>query len=194
MKKILLLILVACSTLSFQRQANYFTGKIIYKNQFKDAQGKDITDAMAKVLGKEQHYFISENDYKVFDEENNIIEFHQADSNNFSQIAKEKIELRSNYLSKVSTIFNIIKLKTKETIVGYKCNSIQVITDDATTTYFYCSALKVNKNIYANNNSGTWIRVLKATDGAVPLKIKMINHKLGFIVWQYTATEIKKTI
>jgi hypothetical protein len=194
MKKILLLLFVACSTLSFKKQANYFTGKIIYKYQFKDAQGKDITDAMAKVLGREQHYFISEKNYKVCDEENNTLQLYNSDSNTNYQIAKDKTAQKTDASIITSEIFTVTRLKTKEKIAGYNCSSIQVITDDATTTYFYNPAIKINSKVYIKHNLGEWNKVLKATGGALPLKFKMINHKQGFITWVSTAIDIKREV
>lgn len=191
-KKNLSFILIVLFFSSLQYPTNYFTGKIVYKYQFEDAKGNDITDAMAKVIGKEQHYFINEKNYKAYDEKGNLLQLYNSDSNNYYQITKDKAVQKIDASIATSQIFTVKKLKIKETIAGYSCNAIEVITDDATTTYFYAPTIKINADVYKKHNYGEWNKILKATNGSLPLKFSMINHKQGFITWTCTAVSIKK--
>lgn len=52
----------------------------------------------------------------------------------------------------------------------------------------------MNPTVYQKHAYGDWNKVLKATNGAIPLKFKMIMHKQGFLVWTCTAFEVKKEL
>jgi hypothetical protein len=172
---------------SASQPSKYFTGKIVYKYQFKDANGTDITDAMVNVIGKEQHYFVNDKNYKAYDEANNLLQLYNSDSNFYYQIAKDKSVQKIDASISTSKIFTIKKLKTKEKVADYVCNIVEVITDDATTTYYYSPLIKINPLVYRKHQYGEWNKIMKATNGSLPLKFKMINHKQGFLTWVSSA-------
>jgi hypothetical protein len=192
MRKISLLLICIIALFAFKQPTDFFTGKIIYKYQFTDAKGNDITGAMAEFTGKEQHYFINGRNYKAYDEKGNLQQLYNSDSNSYYQIAKNKSGQKIDASIPTSKIFTLNKLDIKEEIAGYTCSAIEVITDDATTTYFYTPSVKVSPAVYQKHNFGEWNKVLQATDGALPLKFKMINKKMGSIVWVSTAIQISK--
>ena len=63
--------LILCLT-SFV-EPSIFTGKISYNYSFSDLSGNDITECVSFFLGKGQHYFIDNNNYKTYDESNTSV-------------------------------------------------------------------------------------------------------------------------
>jgi len=68
MRTTVILFLCTIAFTSFNQTPKYFSGKIVYRYQLKNVNDSDITDALAKFIGKEQHYFINDINYKAYDE------------------------------------------------------------------------------------------------------------------------------
>ncbi len=191
MKKYILLLVITSIFISARPDSGTFTGKIQYKYSFTDLQGNDITDKAASSMGREQHYFVNNTFYKSYDEENNITQLYDSRSNTYYGFWKDKTSNKIDALTRTSQEYTITKLGKKETILGYKCISIQVETDDATTIYYYSPSLRIDYKAFAKHNFGDWNRYLEATDGALSLKYIITNHKKGYI-WTILAEKITK--
>ena len=168
-----------------------FTGKIQYKYSFSDLEGKDITEKAALVLGREQHYFVSDSNYKSHDESNNITQLYDSRTNTYFGFWKNQTAHRIDALTRTSQKYMIRKLDKTETILGYKCRAIQVETDETSTVYYYSPLLRINPKGFSKHNFGDWNRYLEATDGALSLKYVITNLKKGY-VWTIQATKITK--
>jgi hypothetical protein len=193
MNQFLLGISLLITLLSFQNvKKPYFAGEIIYEYGFTDANGNDISKNFAALIGKGQHYYINEKNYKALDEHGNLIELYNSDSNTYYRVLNDKSLKKIDASISTSTIFIVKRLKIKEQVAGYVCNAIEVTTDEATTTYFYSDSIKISPIVYRKHNYGEWKKILTATNGCLPLKFQMINNKQGFIVWTSIATVISK--
>lgn len=168
-----------------------FTGKIQYVYSFTDLKGKDITESTAASLGREQHYFVDDSNYKSYDEKNNLTQLYDSRNNTYYGFWKDKTAHRIDAMTRTSQQYQVTRLKQKETILGYECEAIQVVTDESTTVYYYSSQLRIDYRAFAKHNFGDWNRYLEATNGALSLKYTITNHKKGY-VWTVLATKIIK--
>lgn len=191
MKKSLLALAFAIVLTSATPGSPAFTGKIQYSYSFSDLQGNDINENATAVHGREQHYFVDDNNYKSYDESNNITQLFNGRTNTYYGFWKDKTSLRIDALTRTSQQYKITKLNKTETILGYKCIAIEVETDESTTVYYYSPLLRIDPKGFSKHNFGDWNRYLEATNGALSLKYEITNHKKGF-VWNVLATKITK--
>ncbi|MGB4397885.1 MAG: DUF4412 domain-containing protein [Daejeonella sp.] len=143
----------------------------------------------ASSLGREQHYFVDDSNYKSYDEKNNLTQLYDSRSNTYYGFWKDKTAHRIDAMTRTSQQYQVTRLKQKETILGYECETIQVITDESTTIYYYSPQLRIDHKAFSKHNFGDWNRYLEATNGALALKYKITNHKKGY-VWTVLATKI----
>jgi hypothetical protein len=191
MKKSLLVLAIAIALTSAKTDKSVFTGKIEYSFSFSDLQGNDITNRMASILGREQHYFVIDGNYKSYDEGQNITQLYNGRTNTYYGFWKDKTAHQIDALTRTSQQYLITKLDKKEKILGYDCIAIQVDTDESTSVYYYSPLLKIDPNAFLKHNFGDWNRYLEATSGALSLKYVITNHNKGY-VWTVLANKITK--
>lgn len=169
--------------------AGTFTGEIQYKYSFTDLQGNDITAQAAPALGLKQHYFVTDSNYKSYNETNVITQLYNSNSNTYYGFWKDKTAHRIDALTRTSQQYKVTKLDRKEKILGYDCIAIQVETDNTNTVYYYSPFLRIDYKAYAKHNFGEWNNYLKATNGALSLKYIITNPQKGY-VWTVVAEKI----
>jgi hypothetical protein len=190
MKKILCLFLLLIFLSSFIPAPVFFTGKIIYKYSYTDLQGKDISGKMAPILGREQHYFIDNKNYRALNERGQYIQLYTSATNTYYYFrgqAVQKIDASTPTSKKVI----ITKSPKKEKIAGFDCIALQMETDNSTIVYYYSEKVKIDPKTYAKHHFGEWNRYLEASGGALPLKFVMTDHTNKYI-WISTASEVNK--
>ena len=191
MKKSFLVLAIAITLTSATTDESVFTGKIQYSFSFSDLQGNDITNRMESILGREQHYFVIDGNYKSYDESQNITQLYNGRTNTYYGFWKDKTAHRIDALTRTSQQYKITRLSKTETIQGYKCVAIEVDTDESTTLYYYSPLLRIDFSGFTKHNFGDLNRYLEATNGALSLKYVITNHKKGY-VWTILAKEISR--
>lgn len=181
MKKLLAILILTLVLTSFSSDRDTFVGKITFNYSFTDLKGNDITDKMALYLGREQHYFIDDFNYKSYDENNTWMQLYNSETNSYYFFNKDNTAKRFDGATQTSQKFIVTKLDKKEKIAGYDCESIQVETDNASTIYFFNKTIKTNPKNFSKHNFGEWNKYLQATDGALSLKYIITDHKNGYI-------------
>ncbi len=188
-KYLLLLLALACIFISAIPFSVPFTGKIQYRYTFTDLEGNDISGQMGPQHGFEQHYFVSDSNYKSYNELNNIIQLYNARTNTYYGFGKDKTARRIDAMYRSSQQYKITKLDKKEKILGYDCVAIQVETDNTSTIYYYSPEIRINPKGFAKHNFGDFNTYLEATGGALSLKYVITYPKEGFI-WTVIAQKI----
>lgn len=191
MKKIISASILAVLLTSFMMSEDFFTGKIIYQYSFTDLNGKDITDKMAPYYGREQHYYIDDENYKAYDENNNWVQLYHGETNTYFYFSKDKTAQKFSASMPTAQNIKVTRIDKKEKVCGYDCNAIQIETENTTIVYYFSSSIKVDPAFYAKHKIGEWNKYMEATDGALPLKFVMTNLKNGF-VWTSVATEVSR--
>ena len=190
LKQLFLLVVCVFLFTSLKKPVSYFSGKIVYTYQFADGNGRDITNTLSKLLGKEQHYFVNDQSYKSYDEKGHYKQLYNSGSNTYYYFTSDTTAHRIDASKITSKVFAVKQLEDKEKIAGYDCSSVEIKTDDATTTYFFTPLVAVHPTVFARHKFGEWDRILLATNGAIPLKFKMIYHKQGFMTWTSSAMTV----
>jgi len=188
MKKLITISILTFVLTSFTTDKVSFVGKILYKYSFSDLKGNDITEKLVPYLGREQHYFIDNLNYKAYNEKGSWTQLYNSETNSYYYFNKDNTAKKYDGATQTSQKFIVTKLDKKENIAGYDCEAIQVDTDNATTIYYFNKSIKTNTINFSKHNFGEWNKYLEATDGALSLKFIMTDHKNGY-VWTSVASE-----
>lgn len=182
-----LLLTLLCATAFTQ----HFTGKIVYTNTFTDLNNKDISAKMIPFLGKEMHYFINDSNYKACNENNRLLNLYNAATNTYYDAAPGSDDLLATDAGKpTGETYSTKMLAEKATICGYECVSMEEKKSSVTTVYYYSPKVQVNKNNFKQHNYSNWNDYLKASNGALPLKMIYTDKTQGF-VWTLTAKSVE---
>ena len=158
----------------------WFSGKIVYHNSFATLAGEDISAKVAPMLGNENLYYISGENYKAYTEKKQLLELYTGKTNQLQFFINGQA---SSMDAATGTPGAVIKvLPEKATIAGYACQSLQIDADGNTTVYYFSPKVRVNPALYSKHLMGDWATFLNATHGALPLKFTIINRKQGFVM------------
>lgn len=158
----------------------WFSGKIVYRNSFTTLAGQDISDKIAPIMGSENLYYISGENYKSYTEKKQLLELYTAKTNQMQYFINGQ---QSNVDAAINTPDVVVKpLADKATIAGYACQSLQIDAGGNTTVYYFSPKLRVNQELYKKHLAGNWYAFLQASHGALPLKFVMTDRKQGFVM------------
>lgn len=172
--------LTSCATTST------FQGRIIYKYQYLDKSGKNITDQV-KEMDTEQRYYINPANYKSYNQNGELTQLYNSISNKyFYSVGMELESIDASTPSPKS--FSVQDKKGEEKILNHTCKKILVTTEVGSVLYYFDKNVKVNKAPFMKHRFGNWSQYLSKTKGALPLKF-ILTNKEGTLV--ATAIEIK---
>ncbi|GAB2968648.1 hypothetical protein GCM10027048_44440 [Hymenobacter coalescens] len=189
MKKTFILGLLFVALAAFRAAAPTFEGRIVYQYSFADLQGQDITAKMTPFFGAQQHYYVKGAAYKAYNEQNEWVQLYEPGPNRYHYFTGGKLA-QSFAAGDAASQAKTTALKTSETILGRRCQALQIDADGASTIYFYSPEVRVDPAPYAQHNFGHWNTMLQGTNGGLPLKFVSVNPKAGFVM---TAVAIEVT-
>ena len=160
----------------------WFSGKIVYHNTFKTLAGDDISAKLAPMFGNDDPYYISDDSYKMYTEKKELVELYTGSTNQFKFYMNGKEAATMD--AATGTPGTVKPLAQTATIAGYPCQSLQITNDaeGSSTVYFYAPKLRVNPERFAKHMMGDFYTYLKATNGALPLRMVVTNTKQGFVM------------
>ena len=163
-----------------------FQGKIVYKYQYLDKQGKNISDQI-KEADTEQQYYINSANYKSYNQNGELTQLYNSKSNKY--FYNVGMELESvDASTPLPKNFSVQDKKGEEIILDRHCKKILVSSESGSVLYYFDKNLKVNLSPFMKHRFGNWNRYLSKTKGALPLKF-ILTNKDGTLV--ATAVEIK---
>lgn len=161
----------------------------MYHNTFKTLAGEDISAKLTPMFGSDDPYYISDNNYKMYTEKNQLVELYTGAADQFlffmNGQAAPVMDVAAGAPGAV-----VKPLAQTATIAGYPCQSLQ-ITNEAegtSTVYFYAPKLRVNPERFAKHAMGDFYTYLKAANGALPLRVAVTNSKQGFTMTSEATT------
>lgn len=163
-----------------QKQA-YFQGKISYVLNYSDFHGNNINKKVAAFFDREQHLYINENNYKVLDQNNNHVKLYNALPNAYYYFNRDKTAYKIDVNSKTTQRVKVFEVDDVDTILGYACKAVKVEADFRAYIYFYSPLIRVNKDTYTNYNMEEWNAYIKASDGALPLKVITLDLRGKYV-------------
>lgn len=179
-----LFLFISCAVLG---QSSNFQGFILYKYEFKDLKGNDITDKMAVDYGSEQHYYINLKNYKSLNQKQELTQLYNSESNKYYFQMGNEIRVIDASLEYPKTSRHSRSEETL-TLLGKDCKSIIVKGDDDETIYFFSGEIAVDVPTFSKHRFGGWSEYLKTSNGALPLKF--IVKKKEY-TWTATAIEVR---
>lgn len=171
MKKIISASILAALLTSFMMSVDFFTGKITYQYSFTDLNGKDITDKMAPYYGREQHYYIDDENYKAHDENNNWVQLYHGETNSYFYFSKDKTAQKFDASMPTAQKVVVTIIDKKEKVSGYDCDVIQIETENTTIVYYFSSSIKVDAKVYANHKIGEWHKYIGSDGRCIAFKV-----------------------
>lgn len=167
---------------AFRSGEKEFSGRISYRNTFTSLQGTDLAAQLAPFFGMEQLYYISDGNYKAYNEKKQLIQLYTGATNQYQYFKDGQLVQTFDAANPGSKEVTITQLAETATVAGYACKAVQILADGVTTVYFYAPSLRVKPETYAKHNLGDWYTYLRATQGGLTLKYVMTNPKQGFIM------------
>ncbi|WP_194775030.1 hypothetical protein [Pararhodonellum marinum] len=169
-------------------QSEYFEGFILYEYQYYDLDGKDITEMMGPLHGREQHYYINAGNYKAFDENGNLIQLYNSrDNSYYFNRAGKLFQLDAGQTYSDPPKFS--KISKRKKIAGYTCKGIESQNDSETpSVYFVSDKLKIHTAAFLEHNLGNWNDFLRVSQGSIFLEY--IGYKADHYIVM-TAKQIK---
>ena len=186
MKRILIATSLLLGSFTMATDGPWFSGKIVYRNTFATLEGQDISNKLSPLLGSENIYYISGDNYKAYTEKKQLLELYNGSTNKFQLFLNGQ---GTTLDAAIGTPGAVVKpLPEKATIAGYVCQSLQIDADGSSTVYYFSPKLRVNPELYSKHLMGDWSTYLKASKGALPLKFVVTNTKQGYKMVSEAAT------
>lgn len=178
--KLIFLIVALVIITAFRSGEKEFSGRISYRNSFTTLAGQDIKDKLSPILGNENLYYISGNNYKSYTEKKQLLQLYKGNSNLSTFFINGKGTTTSADKGGSSVV--VKHLKETAEIAGYACQTLQIDSDGNTTVYYFSPKLRVKPDHYAKHHMGNWYTYLKASNGALPLKFIFTGRTEGYIM------------
>lgn len=161
--------------------SEYFEGSIHYKMTYTDLKGVDITRKVAAFFDKEHHLFVNKQNYKVINEHDQHVKLFQGAHNAYFFFNRDNTAYKIDQTTKTTRFVKVYPVDDVDTILGYPCKAIKVDADFRGYIYFYNPDIKVDIEPYQNYNMEEWNAYLKASGGALPLRVITIDVRSKFI-------------
>ncbi|WP_124636809.1 hypothetical protein [Taibaiella sp. KBW10] len=164
-----------------QEKSPYFQGKISYVLNYSDFQGNNINKKVAAFFDREQHLYINDQNYKILDQYNNHVKLYNALTNSYFYFNRDKTAYKIDVTSKTTQRIKVFEVEDVDTILGYACKAVKVEADFRAYIYFYSPLIKVDYHVYHNYNMEEWNAYLKASEGALPLKVITLDLRGKYV-------------
>lgn len=181
------IVLLFCLTGSFAR-AQYFEGKVIYRNVVTSKTPGLSDSALAALVGNEETYYIKGGFYEsltngagfsmqLYDHRNNRVYFKKPDVDTLYWLdAGKSSEKPISYETR----------EEAETVLGKRCDALVVQTETGTTVFYYSRRYPIDAAMFQKHAYGGWAFYVSQT-GCLPLKTVIDNDKFHL---ESTATEV----
>lgn len=169
-------------------QAQYFEGKVIYRNVVTSKTPGLSDSALTAIVGNEETYYIKGGFYEsltngagfsmqLYDHRNNRMYFKKSDVDTVYWLdAGKSTEQPLSYETR----------EDAETVLGKRCDALVVQTETGTTVFYYSRRYPIDAVMFQKHLYGGWaFYVSKA--GCLPLKTVIDNEKFHL---ESTATEV----
>ncbi len=153
----------------------WFSGRIVYRNVFVTLAG----DTIHSNLGPENRFYIQGDKYKTYGADKQLLDLY-AGKNSVYQFFKDGKPVAQHDAEGHKLPVVIRRLPTTSTVLGYPCQAIQLIQGGVSTIVYFSAGLRVNPKGFSKDTNGYWYALLKATNGALPLRIISVNSAQGF--------------
>lgn len=159
----------------------YFQGKISYVLNYSDFNGNNINSKVAAFFDREQHLYINEHNYKLLDQHHNHVKLYNAANNAYFFFNRDHTAYKIDVTSKTTQRVKVFEVDDTDTILGYVCKAVKVEADFRAYIYFYTPEIRVNPAVYTNYNMEEWNVYIKASNGALPLRVITLDLRGKYV-------------
>lgn len=164
-----------------QEKTAYFQGKISYVMNYSDFKGNNINSKVAAFFDREQHLFINEQNYKLLDQNKNHVKLYNAGNNAYFFFNRDHTAYKIDVTSKTTQRVKVFEVEDTDTILGYVCKAVKVEADFRAYIYFYNPEIRINPDVYNNYNMEEWNVYIKASNGALPLRVITLDLRGKYV-------------
>ena len=170
MKKIAIILSISIFFI-LNSNAQFFEGKIIYKNNFQSKVTNYPSENLNRLMGTKQTYMIKGRNYKsVF---NGIFlksQIYRGEENrSYSLTAKSDTLYYEDYSKNLDKALSYEIKKNQDTILGTPCDVLIVQAEKSKEYFYYNSKCGINPELFKQHNYGNWYYIISKTK-ALPLK------------------------
>lgn len=159
-----------------------FEGKILYQKKYLHPEtGADLTELYGPTRGYELHYFINDEFYKSYNERGQLRRMYNTNTDFYYAADRVNPKIIHRWRSRfLPDEYEIQESFLEDVILGRTCKSVvKVSSVNPNRTYYFDPNLRINYEKHLKHHYLGWSKYLKATQGAVPLKI--IVYRKEFI-------------
>lgn len=178
MAKLLLVSVFWLGLTSPAKKAAWFSGLIVYHNEFRNAAG-DVVNSKA---GADDSFYIQGSNYKLCDSDKKPREVYFGKTNTHQMLQDGKVTVTTDTAAHQPPV-SATYLPTTAVILGYPCRAVQLMHGAVASIIYYSPEVRVNPKGFSKAPYGYWYALLRATDGALPLRTISVYSAHG-----YTAT------
>ncbi len=178
MTKLLLISIFWLGFTSPAKKAAWFSGLIVYHNEFRNAAG-DVVNSKA---GAENLFYIQGSNYKLCDSDKKLREVYLGKTHTHQIMQDGRLTVTTDTTTHQPPV-TATYLPTTATILGHPCRAVQLVHGAVASIIYYSPEVRVNPKGFSKAPFGYWYALLKATDGALPLRTISVYSAHG-----YTAT------
>ncbi|TDN37935.1 hypothetical protein E4631_16550 [Hymenobacter sp. UV11] len=178
MAKLWLIIVLLMGLSGPAQKAPWFSGLIVYHNEFRNAAGEVVESR----VGARDLFYIQGSNYKLCDSTKRVRELYLGKTHTHQMMQDGKVTITSDtatHQPQVSAIY----LPTTTVILGHPCHAVQLVHGAVASIIYYSPEVRVNPKGFSKSPFGYWYALLKATNGALPLRTISVYSAHG-----YTAT------
>jgi len=160
------------------RRGPWFSGLIVYHNEFRNAAG----DVVGGSAGAQDLFYIQGNNYKLCDSTKKAREVYIGKTHTHQMMQNGRVTVTTDtatHQPRMSATY----LPTTAVILGHSCRAVQLVHGAVASLVYYSPEVRVNPKGFSKSPFGYWYALLKATDGALPLRTISVYSARG-----YTAT------
>ena len=173
MTKLLLVGTLLCCAFTTAKNSPWFSGRIVYRNEFQNVAGEPV----AGRPGAETCYYFQGDNYKAYAPDHSMSELYTGKTHTLLKFENGQA---SEAAAESGPELVLTRLPATAVILGYPCQALQLVQGGLRCVVYYSPALRVNPQGFRSYPAGFWYAVLKATDGALPLRTIAVNAEQDF--------------
>lgn len=178
--RFLLVCAFCCLACAPARHAAWFSGLIVYHNEFRNAAG----DVVASNAGPENLFYIHGSSYKLCGGNKQLLELYTGKTRTLQTFRGGRASTVTAADPAVAPVaVAAMPLPSTAVILGHACRAVQLVRAGVTSVVYFSPDVRVNIKGFSQCPFGYWYELLKATDGALPLRTISVYSAHG-----YTAT------
>ncbi|MDO7886971.1 hypothetical protein [Hymenobacter cheonanensis] len=147
-----------------------FGGCIVYETEYQTMVGAPLFYAVKP----KSWLYIQGNSFKAYDRKKQLEELYLGDKNELYRFDKGQAVLVPDTARPPAHSARTCLLTTA-TILGYRCQLLQLVQGGVSTLVFYSPQLRIEAEGYRHCPAPGWYELLQATDGALPLRVISVD-------------------